>query len=37
MNTEQSTPPGPSSQKHAVGSSYPLAGRALALFRRVDP
>jgi len=36
MNTEQPTPPAPSGSFHAVGSAYPLAPRALALFRRVD-
>ena len=36
MNTEQPTPPTPSGSFHTVGSRYPLASRALALFRRVD-
>jgi glycogen operon protein len=35
MNTEQQTPPTPSGSFHSVGSAYPLASRALALFRRV--
>jgi isoamylase len=36
MNTEKPTPPTPSGSFHNVGSTYPLASRALALFRRVD-
>jgi hypothetical protein len=35
MNTENATPPAPAGESHAVGSAYALAGRALALFRRV--
>jgi hypothetical protein len=37
MDTEQPTPPMPSGQTFATGSTYDLAPRALALFRRVAP
>jgi glycogen operon protein len=37
MNTEDAQPPVPSGQKHAVGATFTLEGRALALFRRVEP
>jgi glycogen operon protein len=37
MDTEHAAPPSPSGSLHCVGSSYPLAPRALALFRRVAP
>jgi isoamylase len=37
MNTELAAPPTPSGSFHTVGARYPLAPRALALFRRVDP
>src|SRR5205085_11728403 len=36
MDTEEATPPAPSGVTLAVGSTYSLAGRALALFRRVS-
>jgi glycogen operon protein len=36
MDTEQAGPPAPSGETHAVGASYDLAPRALALFRRVE-
>jgi isoamylase len=37
MDTEQPTPPMPSGQTFAIGSTYDLAPRALALFRRIAP
>jgi glycogen operon protein len=36
MDTVHAAPPTPSGDKHAVGASYTLAPRALALFRRVE-
>ena len=37
MNTERADGPKTSGSRHAVGSTYSLEGRALALFRRVGP
>jgi isoamylase len=37
MNTEHASPPAPSGRFHVVGSTFQLAPRALALFRRVEP
>jgi glycogen operon protein len=37
MDTEQPHPPAASGHKHAVGSTYAVAPRGLALFRRADP
>ena len=37
MDTESPAPPAPSGEVHAVGSTYALAPRALALFRRTEP
>jgi isoamylase len=37
MDTEHAAPPTPSGVLSAVGSPYPVAERALALFRRVEP
>jgi isoamylase len=36
MDTESDSPPAPSGVLCAVGTTYTVAGRALALFRRVD-
>jgi glycogen operon protein len=36
MDTEEATPPAPSGIRCPVGGTYSLAGRALALFRRVS-
>jgi glycogen operon protein len=36
MDTETASPPSPSGQFHAVGSTYSLGPRALALFRRAE-
>ena len=36
MNTEHASAPTPSGRFHTVGSTFPLAPRALALFRRVE-
>jgi glycogen operon protein len=37
MDTEHAQPPSPSGQHFAVGATYRLIDRGLALFRRVDP
>jgi isoamylase len=37
MDTKSMAPPGASDKKYAVDSTYALAPRALALFRRVEP
>jgi isoamylase len=37
MDTERPQPPASSGQHFAVGATYKLIGRGLALFRRVDP
>jgi hypothetical protein len=36
MNTKVPNPPAPSGEVHAVGATYALAPRSLALFRRVE-
>jgi isoamylase len=36
MDTESAAPPTPSADFHGIGSTYKLAPRALALFRRVE-
>jgi glycogen operon protein len=36
MNTTQASPPTPSGEVHAVGATYTLSPRSLALFRRVE-
>jgi isoamylase len=37
MDTTEAAPPQPTGQKHQATAGYTLTGRALALFRRVEP